>query len=297
MIHPVTCICFVMALGSGLYLYQSKHDAQVLDRTIEKTVRDTDAVREQTRALRTEWTLLNEPERLRQLAEQYLPTLKPVAPSQFTSLADLDSRLPAPRVIVPEASPVPMAEATPAADPAAVDDAATLAASLPVPPVPPPAPIAVASASMGVPAAAPPPRPSEQRSTEAKVVEQHAAVEPRRAAIVPPRPIVPVALSQPVVAARPPTPEPRPVEPSRVVEQRAAEPSRMADARMSQPPHQYRPAATPVSVPTYAGSSMQGGGSLLGMAHGTAGAPAPLPVPLPRPMPVNSWSGQFPNGG
>ena len=38
MIRPVTCVCFLLACGSGLYLYQSKHRVQVLDREIEKTV-------------------------------------------------------------------------------------------------------------------------------------------------------------------------------------------------------------------------------------------------------------------
>ena len=92
MIRPITCVCFLLACGSGLYLYQAKHRVQVLDRQIEQTVQATDTMREQTRVLHAEWTLLNDPERLQALAEQFL-TLKTVAPSQFTSMADLDSRL------------------------------------------------------------------------------------------------------------------------------------------------------------------------------------------------------------
>ena len=93
MIRPFTCVCFLLACGSGLYLYQSKHRVQLLDREIEKTVRATEELREQTRVLHAEWTLLNDPQRLQALADQFL-NLKTVTPGQFTSMADLDSRLP-----------------------------------------------------------------------------------------------------------------------------------------------------------------------------------------------------------
>ena len=101
MIRPLTIATFLLACGSGLYLYQSKHEVQLLDRTIEQTVHDTGALREQSRLLAAEWTMLNDPERLRQFSDTYL-SLKAIEPPQFTSLADLDSRLPAP---VPEAPP------------------------------------------------------------------------------------------------------------------------------------------------------------------------------------------------
>ena len=39
MIRPFTLVCFLLACGSGLYLYQAKHRVQMLDREIEKTVR------------------------------------------------------------------------------------------------------------------------------------------------------------------------------------------------------------------------------------------------------------------
>ena len=34
MIRPVTCVCFLLACGSGLYVYQSKHRVQLIDRDI-----------------------------------------------------------------------------------------------------------------------------------------------------------------------------------------------------------------------------------------------------------------------
>src|SRR6202012_5527553 len=97
MIRPLTVATFLMACGSGLYLYQSKHEVQLLDRTIEKTVHATGALREQSRLLAAEWTMLNDPERRRQFSDTYL-NLKSIDPKQFPSLADLDSRLPAPRI-------------------------------------------------------------------------------------------------------------------------------------------------------------------------------------------------------
>ena len=42
MIRPFTIICMVLAGASGLYLYQTKHRAQMLDREIQRTVRQTD---------------------------------------------------------------------------------------------------------------------------------------------------------------------------------------------------------------------------------------------------------------
>ena len=96
MIRPFTCVCFLLACGSGLYLYQAKHRVQMIDREIEKVVRATSELREQTRVLHAEWTLQNDPQRLQALADQLL-NLKTVTPGQFTSMADLDGRLPAVR--------------------------------------------------------------------------------------------------------------------------------------------------------------------------------------------------------
>jgi hypothetical protein len=139
MIRPVTCVCFLLACGSGLYVYQSKHRVQLLDREIEQTVHATDALREQTRVAHAEWTLLNDPQRLQALADQFL-SLKTVAPAQFTSMAELENRLPA--VSVPEPAPqepfpLPVAEPPPpiaAAPPPAPSPASKPAVVAAVPP-------------------------------------------------------------------------------------------------------------------------------------------------------------------
>jgi hypothetical protein len=96
MIRPLTALTMLMAGGSGLYLYQAKHRAQMLDREITTTMHAAEQARERAGVLRGEWALLNDPERLTAFADRFLP-LKTVQPGQFTSLAELDRHLPAVR--------------------------------------------------------------------------------------------------------------------------------------------------------------------------------------------------------
>lgn len=129
MIRPFTCICLVLAAGSGLYLYQVKQRAFALDAQLRSTFHNIDVARERTRMLRADWALMNDPERLQALANQYL-ALKPMGPSQLMTLDQLAVALPAPvapsatpPVVPPEATApavtdpthgVPMASAAPA---------------------------------------------------------------------------------------------------------------------------------------------------------------------------------------
>jgi len=157
MIRPITCLAFLLACGSGLYVYQAKHRVKVLDDQIAAIVKSTDALREQTRMLSAEWTLLNDPERLRKLANQFL-TLQTVSPSQFTSLADLDSRLPPP---LPHGAPPAPTEAAPVvAEQAPAIGAAASGAAGNAPAAGHPAAVAalpVAPTDAGGPTVAPPP--------------------------------------------------------------------------------------------------------------------------------------------
>lgn len=102
MIRPFTCICLVLAAGSGLYLYQVKQRAFALDAELRSTFHGIDVAREKTRMLRADWALMNDPERLQALANQYL-ALKPMGPSQFMTLDQLAVALPAP--VAPSAAP------------------------------------------------------------------------------------------------------------------------------------------------------------------------------------------------
>ena len=122
MIRPFTIVCMVSAFGAGLYLYQSKHQSQLLDREITRTVKQTEVARERTGMLRAEWALLNEPDRLAELARAHT-TLQTLKPTQFVALNDLSSHLGAPVTPGQPAAPVeaqpedltPVAQATPPA--------------------------------------------------------------------------------------------------------------------------------------------------------------------------------------
>ncbi len=222
MIRPITCICFLLACGSGLYLYQAKHRVQLLDRQIEDTVQAADKLREQSRVLHAEWTLLNDPQRLQALADQFL-TLKTVQPGQFVSMADLDSRLP----------PVPPPETAPPAPVA--QPSVPVAESPSLPPAQPgttPTPAVVAAA----PAPAPQPRPPEHRS--APPPPQHPVLADARPE---PRLIRPVMAN---VAPRSVLPQPAPFTGSALGMARTAAPL---------------PQPTPVSASQWVGNGGGGG--------------------------------------
>ena len=159
MIRPFTCLCMLLAGGSGLYLYQEKHRTSLLDREITRTIHASEAAHERTGLLRAEWALLNEPGRLQDLADRFL-ALHAMSPLQFVPASELASRLPAP--VAPSApgatdlDAAVMADARPA--PAqAVDPAAGHAD--PGRPATPRAGLALAAASGEATRAEPAPRP------------------------------------------------------------------------------------------------------------------------------------------
>jgi hypothetical protein len=225
MIRPFTILCFLLACGSGLYLYQSKHRAQMLDREIERTVHATEALRDQTRLLGAEWMLLNDPERLRTLADQFL-TLQTVKPVQFTTLADLDHRLPAVRSPDAPLEPVP--------EPAVM-----------TPMVPPPV---AQGASPPAPAAAPPPVVADKAPTEKTAPVQTS-----------PRPA-----PAPLVAERKVPEHPAPTIARVAATQADPRPTVLASAARPAPPPHIRPTIAPVAATVQDASIPMG--SSLGMA-------------------------------
>jgi hypothetical protein len=117
-IRPFTCVCLIMAAGSGLYLYQVKQRAFALDASLRSTFHDIDVARERTRMLRADWALVNDPERLQALAAQYL-TLQPMQPSQLLTMDQLAAALPPPAPFPAPAvkSPAAVGKPAPVADP------------------------------------------------------------------------------------------------------------------------------------------------------------------------------------
>jgi hypothetical protein len=95
MIRPFTFLTLAAACGSGLYLYTEKHRAELLDRQIAHVIHTTEATRQTTSLLRAEWEVLNNPDRLRPMAQKYL-NLVPLQPTQWVQMADLGARLPPP---------------------------------------------------------------------------------------------------------------------------------------------------------------------------------------------------------
>ncbi len=120
MIRPFTFVTMLLAAGSGLYLYQTKHQAQVLDREIARTMKTADTVRQRAGLMRAEYALLNDPARLAELSGQWLPELRNTAPAQYSSWSDFDRRLPAigapppPAPLEPQAPDAVLPKAAPA---------------------------------------------------------------------------------------------------------------------------------------------------------------------------------------
>jgi hypothetical protein len=216
MIRPFTCLSLLMFAGSGMYLYSAKHQVQLLDRDIARLVRTAQENRTRAQMLHAEYDLLGDPDRLRELSTQVLPNLQATAPTQFTTLADLDRRLPPP-------GPLP----APAAD-----QAAQLVASV------------TPDRPADHPADKSPEKPPEKLADKPaeKPVERHV----ERVAEKPPE--RPILLSQPL----PPPPRPRPAPPvavAMVEPLRAAPPPSILSQRA--PPRAVPPAplAQPVRRP------------------------------------------------
>ena len=197
MIRPFTCVCLLLAGGSGLYLYQSKHRAQMLDREIGRVLRQTELARDRIGVLRAEWAVLNEPERLAELSKQHLG-LRQLSPTQFVAVADLGARLPP--------VPVPGTHLT-----APGEEPVALAVAVPVPPpvarpAPAPPPRVAAAPPPPAPLRAPAPvRPAPRTPEEpARAPVQLAAPAPVRSA----PPVLNVAASPMMSAPRPATQAP-----------------------------------------------------------------------------------------
>ena len=275
MIRPITCVAAALAIASGYYVYYVSHQVSLLDRQIERTVHQSSLARERIRMLHAEWTVLNRPERLQRLADQYL-SLQPTKPDQFVSMADLAGRLPPPAALVAAASQVDGSVPAAAADPvvgapghgAAVGEPVVAAGT---------APDGTASASAG----------GTARGTVAPAPAVPVPAAAVRVASVSSRPAPPPVVA---VAHRPHRPSadraaaPAPLRP-RVV---ASVLPRPAPPRPWTPP---RPAAVRLVPAGYRAPAYRplppAGGSLLGMAHtystGRLAPPAPMPMPTASP--------------
>ncbi len=212
MIRPFTCLCMMLAAGSGLYLYQEKHRSQLLDQDIAKVLNAADANRDRMRVLRAEYQLLQDPTRLGELAAQHLALAK-TDPKQFVTWATLEKTLPVVIAPPPEAErpaaivETPMAALGPPAPPPSFNLAPAPIAAAPVAiaradiaprPARPAATPAMTMANVAAPAVAP--RISPPTMMAANAAPQRSSLGMMRADAVPPafapmRPVAPVAQS------------------------------------------------------------------------------------------------------
>jgi len=243
MTKPLTWLCLFLALGSGLFLYQTKHRAQLLDREIAQVMRVADAARARSGVLQAEYQLLSDPQRLASLTTSHL-SLRPTAPGQFSTWADLERRLPP--VGLPPADPSPATllaamDGSPETEFASTDD-------LPVPPIPPSImPVAMAQA-------APAPTPVARPAPPAAAAPVMVATRP---APVPPR-IAPARMAT----------LPNPVVNAVISSVMASAPRRVVLATTGTPAYRAPAYAAAYAAPSsYAAPPAQSVGSSLGMAR------------------------------
>lgn len=257
MIRPFTILCFCAFAGAGAWLYQVKHQVATYDRELRDIRRQIEQARDRTTILRAEWALLNEPDRLRQVATRHLP-LEPMQPQQFARLPEMERRLPtavafagAPNLFAP---PEPVRGSAPVMLATAQVPAPTARAA----PAPAPAPVVAPAPSRPAPEQrAPDPRAPESPAVQAlaAAVAAQRATQTRPAPAMPPRPaplrdVAPRPASPTLAQVAPPRPAP--------IQQAAAEaPMREAPVRRVSAPAPAAPAA-----PSFV--SALGGGTSLG---------------------------------
>ncbi|MDJ0387411.1 hypothetical protein QMO56_04735 [Roseomonas sp. E05] len=269
MFRPLTVVAITAFSLVGWHVYRAEEAATQLDRELRDVTRRIEAARERTQVLRAEWAMLNEPERLRQMAQKHLP-LETMTPSQFLRLADLERRLPAP---VAFAGPVGLFGPAPETAVAAAEPAEAEAASAPVKMAAAAAPAPVTHAAPPAPArpvaaAEPAPRPAPRHVAEPVTVAARRAepAAPHRP-IPAPREAIPVSapsrLGAPAVAEARPVPRPEP---------------NLLRASAHLP--MGRAMAAP-AVPM---------GSALGGFAGNGSLPPPVPMAAPVPVAPGTWS-------
>jgi len=112
MIGRGTIFWLALAIAAGIGLFQVSYRVQSLEDELTRVNRQILQERDTIHVLRAEWSYLNEPTRLAELAQRHLE-LAPLGATQMVRIEDLPLRLPA---LVAESAPLP---ATPTAEPPA----------------------------------------------------------------------------------------------------------------------------------------------------------------------------------
>lgn len=146
MIRLGTTITMSLAVAAGIGLFYAKHRVQALEHEISAIQQQILRDREAIHVLHAEWSFLNDPERLAELARRHLE-MAPLAGSQIATFADIPEKLPLPPAVEPgapeesdpsvdgPAEPAPEAQIV-AAPEAVVPESAVPVAPAPVSPAP-----------------------------------------------------------------------------------------------------------------------------------------------------------------
>jgi cell division protein FtsL len=104
MIRFTTLFWALLVAASGYAMFQVKYEVVQLEDELARVTRQIGADREQIRVLSAEWSFLNQPQRLEQLAKRHL-NLGPIGTQQIGRIDQLPRRSPMPPAAVAAASP------------------------------------------------------------------------------------------------------------------------------------------------------------------------------------------------
>jgi len=93
MMRTLNVATLLVTLALAFALYHVKYATQAEERQIRALKVELAAEQDAIQMLRADWSLLNDPQRLEELAQRYTD-LEPLAPHQIITLADLPPRPP-----------------------------------------------------------------------------------------------------------------------------------------------------------------------------------------------------------
>lgn len=88
MIRTVSVLALALLVASSFGLYKLKYQVQRLDHEARGLQTSIAKERQSIQLLQADWTYLNQPQRIQQLAERFLQ-MKAVEPSQLASIEDI----------------------------------------------------------------------------------------------------------------------------------------------------------------------------------------------------------------
>jgi cell division protein FtsL len=115
MMRLLTVLVLGLAILGGIGLYLLKHEVKAKEAKLAETQRQILADQQTIHVLKAEWNYLNDPARLKDLAERHLG-MKPVRATQMVAVGALPARDPTPAAAEaqPTPAPVPPPKAAPA---------------------------------------------------------------------------------------------------------------------------------------------------------------------------------------